>query len=301
MARPERAIERSRLTVVFGPEHRRRARLRFVELGLALSQRLGADLQLIFPDPGYWQDFSAVLARGRRPLRIDATFLPDADQRFVEGALKELERAHPRLVMLDLEQVLETLDARDPAWWEPFLTASEAPVLLSRARRSSIRELFDSFLVPLSGEITRSHSLEEALALARQLELPVDIVHVTETRGKAAWDASILAQVSDEFQHEYPRLIEELVLQASPYSGSEERRRIREVCHCTGDVSQQILLHVRQGRRPLLVLEWKGRLERGRARTMKGLLEQVSCPVLLVRERKGPEARLRVADEFKRA
>lgn len=172
---------------------------------------------------------------------------------------------------------------------------SQAPVLLLPPRyRESLP--WRSALVPLSGEPGSDQSLGTALQLAQVLDLTVTIAHVAATSGQAAKAAT--GSYSDEPHHEYPNMLNEFVARACPMCGAEERRRIGDFHLVYGDVAHELLVLVEKTRASLIVVGWHGQFVAGHARVLKALIQNVSCPLLLVKAAPLREPfRLKVGEE----
>jgi nucleotide-binding universal stress UspA family protein len=149
-----------------------------------------------------------------------------------------------------------------------------------------------SALVPISGEVETDQSLMLALQLANALDFTVTVAHVvpnTQAGGRA------LAHV-DAAYHEYPENLNELVARACPLCGPAERRRITDFRVSRGDVAHGLLELIEQAHMDVVIVGWHGFLEAGHAPVLKTLLQQLHCPVLLVRRRPKEPFRLKVGD-----
>jgi len=164
---------------------------------------------------------------------------------------------------------------------QQLIHKSPVPVLLMPEQEEFS---WGSILVPMSGEIRQNAALELAIALAPQLEAPVDVIHVTPSDLQATeWSQCMVEQYTDHPHHEYPGRIEEFLAEAAPFTGARERSRIREVRLVTGDPANEILVHSQALDTGLMILEWHGSIRRGHAATLRKLLRQLHFPVLLVR------------------
>ena len=154
-----------------------------------------------------------------------------------------------------------------------------------------------SVLVAMAGERRQSEALRLAITLGNDNGLPVDLLHVTDNVRRDE-NGSMLGNISDEFQHEYPGMVQEFIAEASPFSTEKEKRCIRHFWHMRGDVSHLIRERMGEDRGKLLVLEWKGSLRSGRAEVLRAILRHAGFPVLLVRPEVHGYARLRIGKDF---
>lgn len=152
-------------------------------------------------------------------------------------------------------------------------------------------------LVPMSGEKRTSEALELGIGLGNQKGVPVDVLHVTSSEPKLECDHSVVGCLSDQFHHEYPRLVDELIAQGSPLSSPRERQVIRDFFHCYGDVSDELKRRMRKNSEKLMIFEWKGSFRRGRAKKIRLLLRHASGPVLLIREAGRIKSHLKVGHD----
>lgn len=186
-------------------------------------------------------------------------------------------------------------------WRAKLLERCRRPILILPPEHELRGEGFGSFFVPMSGEMRSNAALDWAIRRGNELKVPVDIFHVTEAIEKCGCDPSIVGHVSDEFHHEYPRLVEEFINEASPFTSGKEKLVIREFFHCSGDPLKLLSAQIRKRRQDLLVLEWKGHLESGRARLVKYFIGRGDIPVLLVRQIERVRFRLKVGEDFEAA
>jgi nucleotide-binding universal stress UspA family protein len=186
-------------------------------------------------------------------------------------------------------------------WQGLILQIADVPVLICPLDLDLAQSPIRSLLVPMSGEVRISASLEVALRLANEVNSPVDLIHVTDIDAEAPGPSSPLESGSEHFYHEYPKLLDQLIAQSSPYSEMRDRLVIRSFQHGCGYVADEILKCVGEKASSLLVLEWKGSLASGRARTIKSAMARHSFPILLIREVAKQRSVLKVGNHFNAA
>ena len=183
--------------------------------------------------------------------------------------------------------------------FEPFghvaraiIEQSPVPVLVL-PRGYEERFPWRSALVPLSGEVETDQSLSTALRLATALDLVVTVAHVVE----GAHTASRMLSSADALHHDYPEMLNELVARACPLCPPAERRRIAAFRVYRGDVVRGLL---DEQEADVVIVGWHGFLETGHARLVKAMLQELRCPMLLVKRRSREFFRLKVGDALAR-
>ncbi|MGZ3689664.1 MAG: hypothetical protein ACXWP5_08850 [Bdellovibrionota bacterium] len=167
----------------------------------------------------------------------------------------------------------------------PVLESCPTPVLLIPSRLLEAKLPIEWILVPVSAEQTTNEALRIGIQLGSTKSLPVDILHVSSLAESGEENLTPLELLDDQFHHEYPQMVEQVIAEASPYSTIRERRCIRDYCHRTGDVPSSVLEMMSRAQNGLLILEWNGVLLQGRAERLKEILRRSEVPVLLTQQR----------------
>lgn len=186
--------------------------------------------------------------------------------------------AFPKIVGHVARQVIETADV-------PVL-------LLPPAYRDTLP--WKRAIVPVSGEAESDEALALAVHLANALGFTLHVAHVSDMETEAGIFGR--ARYADSPHHEYPAQLKEFVSRAIPNCTAEERRCIEGVALGHGDVSAELLEMITRKHIDLLVIGWHGRFMAGHAQVVKHLIQQVACPVLLVRSAKRRPFRLKVGE-----
>lgn len=153
-------------------------------------------------------------------------------------------------------------------------------------------------MIPVSGEQDTDEALGRAIALAKQLELELHVVHVVSPEAAEA-DYTSGMQYQDAVHHEFAERLNDLLRRACPHCGPDDFERVvAKVCLCRGKVADEIINMAEQTAADLLVTGWHGRLQPGRALYIKQLIENLTCPMLLFRSRAAPYFTLNVGEEF---
>ncbi|MGZ6371696.1 MAG: hypothetical protein ACXWPM_13140, partial [Bdellovibrionota bacterium] len=167
----------------------------------------------------------------------------------------------------------------------PVLESCPTPVLLIPSRLLEAKLPIEWILVPVSAEQTTNEALRIGIQLGSTKSLPVDILHVSSLAESGEENLTPLELLDDQFHHEYPQMVEQVIAEASPYSTIRERRCIRDYCDRTGDVPSSVLEMMSRAQNGLLILEWNGVLLQGRAERLKEILRRSEVPVLLTQQR----------------
>src|SRR6516164_8950603 len=139
------------------------------------------------------------------------------------------------------------------------LRHAPCPVVLVPPGRGSIAWHLQHVLVPHDGTPTTSAALRPAAELAERANAELLVAHVTDVSAAPAEAGSLTTPLYvDQPQHEWPAWTREFVK--------------RLACICPLDH-----LHVS------LVLAWRGEWEVPHAATLKAILREARCPIMVVR------------------
>jgi hypothetical protein len=273
--------------VLFIPLNARRINnrmIRFSKRALAMSAFLKAEVRFLLaplsevgPAIAFEKTLIAAAPSGAR-FTIE-TEAQDLDRALIAG----VERRKPDIVVLAVEpRLFFSTSVKMAPWQRTALERIAKPILVMPSNMDLQR--FESILVPLKRLETRLNSaLSFGLRLANNLRIPLDILHVRPMVAESPEDLSSLGDLGDAFHHEYPRLLDELVAGACPYSSIRERSALRSFFQVRGDTARQIFVMLRKKRRGLLIVEWKGNFAHGHAETVKAILNTSRYPVLLIK------------------
>lgn len=152
-------------------------------------------------------------------------------------------------------------------------------------------------LVPVSGEPQADEALAFAVRLAEAIDLTVHVAHVSDADPHEA-SLHARARYADALHHEYHRQLDELVARALPLCERAECRRIEDVALCRGDIAAELLTVIERRGVDVVVVGWHGRLEPGRARVVRRLLERLTIPLLLVKPPARAPFRLAIGEDL---
>jgi hypothetical protein len=266
--------------------------------GFELARYVSADLEILVPDLQRWRK-SIIWSRLRGSTKTEVRVIAyDRNQDLIEKLRSEIQAKEPLILVLDKNHIVEEDEENQRYFRQQILSEITVPILLLTCKQNELKTPFFSIFVPMSCERRTSPALEWAINFANQMHLPVDLLHVTGQVEDQIDDSSVAAKMGHEFCHEYPQLVSDVIAQGSPYTSVAKRVVIRHFMHRIGGALEEIINRGRQQVRPLVVIEWKGTLEGGHAKLLKGILARTDWPVLLTKENNTERCSLKVAGKF---
>ena len=168
---------------------------------------------------------------------------------------------------------------------EAVVKRSTRPILLVRPEAAAVHRVgpgpIKRLLLPLDGSPATAAALEPAFALAARLGASADVLYVASPKqvGERERGSMSAPRYVDQPQHEWPQWASELVDRLCASCGAEIPVRVylRQ-----GDIGSEIALFAAEQRYDAVVLVLRSRLEPGRARVLRAVLDNTSCPILLV-------------------
>lgn len=242
------------------------------------------------------------LRRLQVPEKLWANLLLHQSESFPEQAVLEVaERCGARLIVMTASAESAEKGEHEglPAG---HVTASviesiDVPVLVLP---STYRERlpWTTAVVPISGEAPADEALTVAVRLGSELGLELTVAHVmgfpSEGKGLAGE-----TRYADAAHYEYASRLDELIERALSHCDRREAACIREVLLRRGDVATRLLEVIAERNASVIVVGWHARFSAGRAPILKALLQNVSCPMLLVKATPPPPFALKVGEALK--
>jgi len=156
------------------------------------------------------------------------------------------------------------------------------PVVLVPPERGAIPWHLHHVLVPHDGTPTTSAALGPAAELAERGRAELLVVHVTGVRAAPTEPGSFTTpRYVDQPQHEWPAWAGEFV------------KRLASICQlghvqvrvflAHGETAAEIQRLSEKQSTDLIVLAWRGRWEAPRAATLKNIVRDARCPIMVVR------------------
>jgi nucleotide-binding universal stress UspA family protein len=136
-------------------------------------------------------------------------------------------------------------------------------------------------LLPYDGSPAANAAVAPAGELARRADAELVVLQVGAAESTQPVVAGSLAmpRYVDQPHHEWPQWAGELLKRLACLSENEVQPRLRVL---GGEPSREIVRMAASDRNSLIVLAWKGAWSGGRAATLKAVLRDASCPVMVV-------------------
>ncbi len=167
---------------------------------------------------------------------------------------------------------------------EEIARRTSRPVLLVRPEAVCVHRPLRRLMLPLDGTPSTTRALAPAIALAQRLGAALDVVHVIAPggRGEAAEVGSMRPpRYADQPHHEWPQWEREFLDRVHACLGDAEGVPSHVYC-ARGPVADEITRYARKLSADAIVLVRRSRMESGRARTLRAVLDDAPCPVLLL-------------------
>jgi nucleotide-binding universal stress UspA family protein len=156
------------------------------------------------------------------------------------------------------------------------------PVVLVPPERGATPWRLHHVLVPHDGTPTTSAALQPAAELAERGGAELLVAHVTNIRAAPAEPGSLTTpRYLDQPQHEWPAWTSEFVKRLACFCPLG-RLHVRIFLTHGNPAAEVLRLSERQST-DLIVLAWRGRWEAPRAATLKDILRETRCPIMVVR------------------
>jgi len=162
------------------------------------------------------------------------------------------------------------------------LQNAPCPVVLVPPGRGSIGWHLHHVLVPHDGTPTTSAALRPAAELAECASAELLVAHVTDVSAAPAEAGSLTTPLYvDQPQHEWPAWTSEFVKRLGCICPLGHLHVRLVLAH--GNPAKEIVRLAKKQAADLVVLAWRGKWEVPRAVTLKDILREAPCPVMVVR------------------
>ena len=209
------------------------------------------------------------------------------DQRTGAAAARIVQEATERHAALIVMCPRTRMDARPRTLGtvaEAVLRAARCPVVLvppTRGRRDwALRQL----LLPHDGTPTSAATIGPATDLASKAAAKLVVLHVATAGAERPTEPGTLVspRYVDQPQHEWPAWAEEFLDRLRAVGRATDGVDIRLVL-AQGEAGSAIVDFARRNDSDLIVLGWRGVLEYDRAHTMRHVIRESICPVIVFR------------------
>jgi nucleotide-binding universal stress UspA family protein len=159
---------------------------------------------------------------------------------------------------------------------------ASCPVVLVPPERGATPWHLHHVLVPHDGTPTTSAALPPAAELAQLGHAELLVVHVTNIRAAPAEPGSLTTpRYVDQPQHEWPVWASEFMNRLACVCPLDHLHVRILLAH--GNPAAEILRMSEKQSTDLIVLAWRGRWDAPRAATLKNILREAHCPIMVVR------------------
>jgi nucleotide-binding universal stress UspA family protein len=156
------------------------------------------------------------------------------------------------------------------------------PVVLVPPERGATPWHLHHVMVPHDGTPTTSAALRPAAELAERGRAELLVVHVTDIKAAPAEPGSLTTpRYLDQPQHEWPAWSSEFVNRIACLCPLDHVHVRMLLAH--GATATEVLRLSEKQSTDLIVLAWRGIWEAPRAATLKDILREAHCPIMVVR------------------
>ena len=164
------------------------------------------------------------------------------------------------------------------------LLTAPCPVVLVPSNLSQTPWALRHLLLPHDGTPTSAAAVAPTAELASQAGAELVVLHVATPSDERPAESGtfVVPRYLDQPQHEWPAWSREFLerVRCLCYPANIEKIRL-VLAH--GEASAAILEFARSHASDLIALAWRGRLEPERAQTMRRVIHDASCPVIVFR------------------
>jgi len=162
------------------------------------------------------------------------------------------------------------------------LRHAPCPVVLVPPGRGSIAWHLQHVLVPHDGTPTTSAALRPAAELAERANAELLVAHVTDVSAAPAEAGSLTTPLYvDQPQHEWPAWTREFVKRLACICPLDHLHVSVVLAH--GNPAAETVRLAKKQSTDLLVLAWRGEWEVPHAATLKAILREARCPIMVLR------------------
>ena len=196
--------------------------------------------------------------------------------------IKETAEGYPRMIVM-CPQIRTDLRSRTlGSVAAAVLRAAHCPVVLVPPDRGRKRWALHRLLVPHDGTPTSAAAIGPATELASKAAAELIVLHVATPGGERPAEHGTLVspRYLDQPHHEWPAWAQEFLDRVRAVGGAKAGIEIR-LAVAKGEAGAAIVDFARQC--DLIVLGWRGALEPDRALTMRHVIRDTTCPVIVLR------------------
>ncbi len=167
---------------------------------------------------------------------------------------------------------------------DEVLRTSPAPLVLVQPERGHRPWVVDHILLPHDGTPTTAAGFAPASDLALRAHAALLVLHVVAPAGRQPREPGTFTvpRYVDQPQHEWPSWAAEFLERVCEMGGLPDELALH-LQLASGEPGAEIVRYAREHGTDLIILAWHGHAEAERAETMKTVIHQAPCPVLVYR------------------
>jgi nucleotide-binding universal stress UspA family protein len=160
------------------------------------------------------------------------------------------------------------------------LRTAPCPIVLVPPTRGRKRWALHRLLVPHDGTPTSAATIGPATDFAAKTAAELIVLYVATPGGEKLIEPGTLVspRYVDQLHHEWPAWAQEFIERLSAIGGAKDKIELR-LAVARGEADAAIVDFARQS--DLIVLGWRGALEPDRAKTMRRVIRDTTCPAIV--------------------
>jgi nucleotide-binding universal stress UspA family protein len=198
--------------------------------------------------------------------------------------VQEAAKRHAALIVMCTQTRMEDRARALGSVAEAVLRAALCPVVLVPPARGRKHWRLHRLLLPHDGTPTSAAAIGPATHLASMAAAELVVLHVATPGTERPTEPGTLVspRYVDQSQHEWPAWAQEFLGRLRAVGRATNGIDIR-LALAQGEAGSAIVNFARQNDSDLIVLGWRGSLEPERAQTIRQVIRDASCPVIVFR------------------
>ncbi len=249
-----------------------------------LAEILGATLHVVHVAERILPPRELLPRLGLTPEQLRGSVIDQAAGRPAEGIVRLARHLHSVLIVMCTHTgVEEPVGELGPIAREVIRDAP-CPVVLVRPERGLRSWALQRVLLPHDGTPTTAAAIGPAADLAHRAKAELLVLHVAAPGAPRPAEQGTFAapRYLDQPQHEWPAWTREFLARMRSLGHPPEAVKMR-LSLASGDPGAEIVRFAEARNADLIVLGWRGHLEAERAATIKAVVQDAPCPVLILR------------------
>lgn len=165
---------------------------------------------------------------------------------------------------------------------EAVLLGAQVPIVFVQPRRGEVAWEPRTLLLPLDGTPSSARAVAHAARLAHECGARLSVLHVAATPSKGTREPGTFTTpfYADQPQHEWPAWRDEFLARAVCHASVPEGV---DLSVTKGSPGHETIRVATQAQADLIVLGWHGVLDESHGATLRTVLNEATCPVMVVR------------------